>query len=135
MDAMPLLEKTPWPTRLLRILCRLVIILAVGFTIGWTLNRVHDAFEKRAEPAGFPRGFLQGALMPMTMPNLIFGRDVAIYATNNTGRTYKLGYTMGVNASGLIFFGIFFWRLRRLRKELQTLTRDGTSEGVEPALP
>jgi hypothetical protein len=118
MTAMPLPEKTPWTTRLLRILVRLAIILAIGFSIGWTLNRVHAACERRAEPAGFRRGVLQGALMPMTMPNLIFGRDVAIYAANNTGRTYKLGYTMGVNASGLIFFGVFFWRLRRLRKEL-----------------
>jgi len=114
---MPLPEKTPWSTRLLRILFRLAVILAIGFSIGWTLNRVHAAFEKRAEPAGFPRGVLQGALMPMTMPNLIFGHDVAIYATNNTGRAYKLGYTMGVNGCGLIFFGVFFWRLRRLRRE------------------
>jgi hypothetical protein len=118
MSAMPLSETTSWPMRLLRILFRIAIILAIGFSIGWLLNRVHAAFEKRPEPAGFPRGVLQGALMPMTMPNLVFGNDVAIYAANNTGRTYKLGYTVGVNGCGLIFFGVFFWRLRRLRKEL-----------------
>ena len=104
--------------RLLRILFRVAIILAIGLSIGWLLNGVHAIFEKRAEPAGFPRGVLQGALMPMTMPNLIFGHDVAIYAANNTGRSYKLGYTVGVNGCGLIFFGVFFWRLRRLRSEL-----------------
>ena len=115
---MPLSVKRPWPIRLLRILFRTAIILAIGFSIGWLLNRAHATFEKRAEPAGFPRGVLQGALMPMTMPNLIFGHDVAIYATNNTGRSYKLGYTVGVNGCGFIFFGVFFWRLRRLHKEL-----------------
>jgi hypothetical protein len=115
---MPLSHLRPWPLRLLRILFRVVIIVMIGFSFGWLLNCVHATFEKRAEPAGFSRGVLQGALMPMTMPNLIFGHDVAIYAANNTGRTYKLGYTVGVNGCGLIFFGIFFWRLRRLRKEL-----------------
>jgi hypothetical protein len=51
------------------------------------------------------------------MPNLFVGNDVAIYATNNTGRTYKMGYTLGVNACGLIFFGFFFWRVRRMMKQ------------------
>ena len=53
--------------------------------------------------------------MPISMPNLLFGHDVAIYAANNTGRTYKLGYTLGVNGCGLIFFGFFFWRVRRMK--------------------
>jgi hypothetical protein len=47
------------------------------------------------------------------------GQDVSIYQTDNTGRTYKLGYTLGVNACGLIFFSIFFWRLSRLRRLLR----------------
>lgn len=115
---MPSSHTRPGPLRLLRIVFRLAIILAIGFSIGWLLNCVHETFEKRPEPAGFPRGVLQGALMPMTMPNLIFGHDVAIYAANNTGRTYKLGYTVGVNGCGLIFFGVFFRRLRRLHREL-----------------
>ena len=115
---MSLLPKTGPIAVGLRLLARIAVILAVGFVIGWTLNRVHAAFEKRAEPAGFARGVLQGALMPMTMPNLLLGHDVAIYAANNTGRTYKLGYTVGVNACGLLFFGVFFWRLQRLRRGL-----------------
>ena len=62
---------------------------------------------------------LQGALMPMAMPSLLVGRDVTIYAENNTGRTYKLGYTAGVNACGAIFFGYAFWRWRRLKEALK----------------
>jgi len=54
--------------------------------------------------------------MPCALPNLLVGNDVAIYAENNTGRTYKLGYTVGVNGCGAIFFGIFFWRVNRWRK-------------------
>jgi hypothetical protein len=117
MNAMLLQEKDLWMTRLGRIASRLALLIALGFALGWTLNRTEAAFEKRAEPAGFLHGVIQGALMPIAMPNLVFGNDVAIYSANNTGRTYKLGYTMGVNGCGLIFFGFFFWRIRRLRRE------------------
>ena len=55
----------------------------------------------------------------MALPNLIVGDDVTIYAVNNTGRTYKLGYIAGVNTCGLIFFGYVFWRARRLRHHLR----------------
>jgi hypothetical protein len=115
MNAVPLQEKGSWSVRLVRIAVRLVSLVALGLAIGWTLNRTAAVLERRHEPAGFPLGLVQGALMPIAMPNLIFGHDVAIYAANNTGRNYKLGYTMGVNGCGLIFFGFFFWRLRRLR--------------------
>jgi hypothetical protein len=54
--------------------------------------------------------------MPLALPNLLVGHDVAIYAADNTGRTYKLGYTLGVNLCGLLFFGLFFWRVRRWRR-------------------
>ena len=59
---------------------------------------------------------VQGALMPLAMPNLLVGNDVVIYANNNTGRSYKLGYSLGVNLCGVTFFGLFFWRLGRWRK-------------------
>ena len=59
---------------------------------------------------------LHGALMPLALPNLLVGRDVPIYAEHNTGRTYKLGYTAGVNGCGLLFFGFFFRRLARWRR-------------------
>jgi len=59
---------------------------------------------------------LHGALMPLALPNLLIGRDVPIYAVHNTGVSYKIGYTAGVNACGALFFGCFYWRLHRLRK-------------------
>jgi hypothetical protein len=76
---------------------------------------------------------VQGALMPITMPNLIFGHDVAIYAANNTGRTYKIGYTLGVNTCGLIFFGFFFWRVRRMKLRLMSGANSFRQSPVEPA--
>lgn len=97
---------------------RVAVFICIAFSIGWTLNRISGSLEKNGQPAGFNRGVIQGALMPMAMPNLLFGRDVTIYATYNTGRNYKLGYTIGVNVCGAVFFGYFFWRVRNWRKSI-----------------
>ncbi len=105
------------PARWKRIAVRVVTILLVAAAVGWTLNQLSASMERNAHRAGFVRGMLQGALMPMAMPNLLFGKDVNIYSTNNTGITYKLGYTAGVNTCGAIFFGFFFWRVSRWRRE------------------
>ncbi len=95
---------------------RVSAILALALIIGWTLNRISASLERSHRPAGFSRGMVQGALMPMAMPNLLFGKDIAIYSENNTGLTYKLGYTAGVNGCGALFFGFCFWRFSRWRR-------------------
>ena len=94
---------------------RLVLVILLAFLIGWALNRVAQRLDRSHPPAGFIRGLIQGALMPASMPNLLVGHDVVIYAVNNNGVFYKLGYTMGVNACGALFFGMFYWRLKRWR--------------------
>lgn len=95
---------------------RIVTILLVAYAIGFTLNWSNRALEKTGSPAGFGRGLIHGILMPAAMPNLLFGHDITIYSANNTGIPYKLGYTMGVNLCGAVFFGLFFWRINRWRK-------------------
>lgn len=98
------------------VLRRLLLLLVVAFIIGWTLKHLAGALDDASRPAGFARGVANGALMPLALPNLLAGQDVPIYAAVNTGRTYKLGYTVGVNGCGLLFFGFFFWRVSRWRK-------------------
>ena len=101
---------------LLRLLLSLVVACLIASTLHWVLNKLerHDD-----QPSGFGQGMVHGALMPLALPNLLVGDDVTIYAVNNTGRNYKLGYIAGVNACGLIFFGYLFWRGRRLRHHLR----------------
>jgi hypothetical protein len=100
-----------------RLPARIVLVLLVAVAIGMVLNRVAASLERNGRPAGFSRGMLQGALMPMSMPNLLVGRDITIYSLNNTGINYKLGYTLGVNGCGAFFFGFMFWRLHRWRSD------------------
>src|SRR5436305_9938336 len=116
--------KLSWPQRLVQIGLRLAVVFLIALIVGWMLNRTEAALERSARPAGFSRGVLQGALMPMSMPNLLVGRDVTIYSQNNTGLSYKLGYTSGVNGCGAIFFGFFFWRLNRWRNQARTEDRE-----------
>jgi|KBSMisStandDraft_5_1062788.scaffolds.fasta_scaffold1187859_1 hypothetical protein len=98
------------------IVVRVASFLLVAAVIGGVLNRVAASMDRNARPAGFGRGVVQGALMPMSLPNLLAGRDITIYSANNTGVPYKIGYTTGVNACGALFFGIVFWRFSRLRR-------------------
>ena len=99
-----------------KLAARLFGYLLLAASIGWLLNHFAAAPEKSSRPAGFYRGVFQGALMPAALPNLLIGKDVAIYAQNNTGLSYKLGYTVGVNGCGALFFGFFYWRISRWRK-------------------
>jgi len=107
------LSESPMVPKWLRVIRTVATILVFAFIIGWFLQRSAEALNRTNERAGFGRGLLHGALMPLALPNLLVGKDVPIYAVNNTGVPYKLGYTAGVNVCGAIFFGTCFWRWSR----------------------
>lgn len=113
---MPETQAKPSGPRWGRALFRLSVLLLMAAAIGGVLNHIAASLGRDSRPAGFARGVLQGALMPMSLPNLLVGHDVTIYSPNNTGLTYKLGYTTGVNSCGAMFFGFMFWRFNRWRK-------------------
>lgn len=87
----------------------LVASLLLGWFYGWASPR---AFPKNTT-YGFGYGMLHGALMPLALPSLLMGQDIEIFATENSGRIYKIGYICGINVCGLSFFGPLFWRPRR----------------------
>ncbi|HRI14113.1 MAG TPA: hypothetical protein PLX89_14040 [Verrucomicrobiota bacterium] len=91
--------------------------VAVG--IAWLCGAALRADARLNSPPGLFRGMLHGAMMPMAWPALLVGNDQEVYAANNVGRPYKLGYSLGVNLSGLIFFGWFFLSLNALRSASQ----------------
>lgn len=95
------------------------MILLVGTIFSYITTSITSKSKSGSHPAGFLRGVMNGAMMPCALPNLLLGRDVPIYAEENTGRTYKLGYTTGVNGCGALFFGIFFWRINRWQKRMK----------------
>ena len=98
----------------IKIIALTVLTLALVFAQGWASSR----YYRPDYVAGFPTGLLEGALMPAALPGLMAGKDVPIYAPNNLGRPYKIGYIVGLNTCGTLFFGIAFWQPRRRRKNL-----------------
>jgi hypothetical protein len=83
--------------------------LALGLAQAWATPRLYE--PKRV--ANIHMGVLHGILMPAALPGLLLGNDLPIYAPNNTGRPYNIGYILGLNLCGTIFFGIGFWSPRR----------------------
>jgi hypothetical protein len=96
---------------IIKLVALTAITLALGFTQGWAAKR----FYGPDYVAGFHTGLLEGALMPAALPGLLMGHDLPIYAANNEGRPYKIGYILGLNTCGTFFFGLAFWRPRLKR--------------------
>ena len=109
---MPATQAPARPARctLKRLLSKALILVTLGILFGWVYARVSPTLFPRELQAGFKLGVAHGALMPMALPSLVIGQDVEIYATHNAGRAYKLGYIVGINICGLVFFGSAFWR-------------------------
>jgi len=118
-DAAPVATTTVSPAPLskakvlvIRIVALTAVSLVLGFSYGWAMTRYYQPDYK----AGFRMGLLEGAVMPAALPVLMAGRDAPIYAPNNVGRGYKIGFILGLNTSGTIFFGAAFWQPRRKRR-------------------
>jgi hypothetical protein len=92
---------------------KILLFLAVALLLGWFYGWISPRAYPRERTLGFGHGMLHGGLMPLAMPSLIMGQNVDIFAANNDGRPYKIGYIAGINLCGLIFFGSAFWKPKR----------------------
>ena len=112
----PAPQKTPakaWGSRLKRLALKVVSLVVSGLVFGAAYNWAVPRCYGPDQVSGFRLGVLHGALMPVALPSLLMGKDVPIYAGNNVGRIYKIGYIAGINLCGLFFFGITFWPSRK----------------------
>ena len=99
-------------SRTRRLAAKAVTLVLLGLVLGFGYDWAAPRFYGTDHPADFQFGVLHGALMPVALPGLIMGKDLPIYAPNNSGRRYKLGYIAGINLCGLLFFGVLFRRPR-----------------------
>jgi hypothetical protein len=107
-------EAAPY-SRKKEILVKFVILTLFSAVLGLAQGWAAPRYYKPDHVAGFHMGLLHGALMPAALPTLVMGHDLPIYAINNEGPPYKIGYILGLNTCGTIFFGISFIRFRRRR--------------------
>jgi hypothetical protein len=101
------------------LLVKTVVFIIVAAIFGWVYAWASPRVFPKDIRAGFGYGMAHGALMPMALPSLAMGKDVDIFAANNSGRGYKLGYIVGINLCGLAFFGPVFWRPTKKRQSHQ----------------
>jgi hypothetical protein len=97
----------------IKIIILIVLGTALGFAQAWASSRSY----KPDHVAGLGLGVLHGILMPAAFPGLLMGNDFPIYAPNNSGRLYNIGYLFGVNTCGFLFFGVTFHRPRKRKVE------------------
>jgi hypothetical protein len=96
---------------LIKRLLRKVVILAIAtLVLGWLYGWASPWAFPKNKTSGFGLGILHGALMPLALPSLVLGRDVEIFAADNSGRFYKIGCICGIDICGLVFIGPLFWR-------------------------
>ena len=97
------------------IIFKIIALTAISLALCSTYDWASSRYYKADYVAGFHTGLLEGALMPAALPGLLGGRDLPIYAPNNLGRAYKIGYILGLNTCGTFFFGVAFWQPRPRR--------------------
>jgi hypothetical protein len=94
-----------WRQRAIKITALTLFSVALGFGYDRAAPRTYGP----ERVAGFFTGMMHGALMPAALPTLVFGKDLPIYAQNNVGRGYNIGFILGLNTCGTLFFGLAFW--------------------------
>ena len=108
----PTRRASPKPPLARRWARKVVTFVLLGLLLGFAYDWAAPRFYGPESAPGFRMGMLHGALMPTALFSLLLGKDVPIYATHSTGRIYKIGYIVGINLCGLVFFGSAFWRPR-----------------------
>jgi hypothetical protein len=101
---------------------KIIVLTAISLGLGFGHSWASTRFYKPDYVAGFHTGLMEGALMPAALPGLLMGKDLPIYAVNNLGRPYKIGFILGLNTCGTFFFGIAFWQPGR-KKALRSGSR------------
>jgi hypothetical protein len=94
-----------WQFIVFKFLVMSVFVAILAYLQGWAAKNSY----KPEQCADFKVGLLHGILMPASFPTLIMGHDIPIYAPNNTGKNYKIGYLLGLNTCGSVFFGLAYW--------------------------
>ena len=90
-----------------------VFVIILAMFQGWAAKNSY----KPNQCADVKVGFMHGFLLPAAFPGLLAGHDLPIYTSNNNGRNYKVGYILGLNSCGTVFFGLAYWGMGRSRRK------------------
>ena len=90
----------------------LLLLITLLMTSGCADSEAIDTCVDPSQREGFLMGIIQGFIAPITFIVSIFDDETAMYAVNNSGWLYDLGFLIGIGGfSG----GIFKGRRKRYR--------------------
>ena len=92
---------------------KIAALVLLSLALGFGYDRAAPRTYGPERVAGFFTGMMHGALMPAALPTLVFGKALPIYAQNNVGRGYNIGFILGLNTCGTLFFGVAFWHPKK----------------------
>jgi hypothetical protein len=75
----------------------LLVILVLLFS--GCAEAIEIQYDNSIEQVGFWSGLLHGLIAPISFVISLFNDSVAIYAVNNNGGWYNLGYLLGLSVS------------------------------------
>lgn len=105
-----------WQFIVVKFIVMSIFVWILACLQGWASKHSY----KPEQCADFKTGILHGILMPASFPTLIMGHDIPIYAPNNTGKNYKIGYLLGLNTCGSVFFGLAYWGMGNRPKRVRS---------------
>lgn len=83
-----------------------LLLISIFIFTGCADTEVIDPCVDPATREGFLMGIVQGFIAPVTFIISIFSDNVAMYAVNNSGWLYDLGFLIGIGGfSGGVFKG------------------------------
>jgi hypothetical protein len=77
-----------------------IAIVCLLFTSCADVSNVSECLESK--PYGFWGGLWHGMVAPISFIGRLFSDEIAVYAINNNGRWYDLGFVLG---AGILGFG------------------------------
>jgi len=80
----------------------LVVLLALLVMLSGCADKIDVVFPAGAHQYGFFYGLLHGFIAPFSLLGMLFGADVVVFAANNTGFFYSLGFLLGSGGWGVL---------------------------------
>ncbi len=103
-----------WQFIVIKCVLMTLFVASLAWLQGWAARSSY----KPENFADFKMGIVHGILMPAALPALLAGHDLPIYAPNNSGCNYKIGYILGINTCGTLFFAMAYWGMGRRRRKM-----------------
>ncbi|MEY5069157.1 MAG: hypothetical protein RLZ47_1019 [Bacteroidota bacterium] len=80
----------------------IIILCSIVFVFLGCADKIEVAFPKNVFEYGFISGLWHGFIAPFSLIGMFLGADVVVFAINNSGFFYALGFLLGSGGWGIL---------------------------------